>query len=180
MDITINNEVLRKEHLTMGEFLVMLMGFYNVRYKDCFEDLVNRKIIYRNVFDKDDMVLSDNTKNLITNILMKSDKRVTGGDIDFPSLAKKLQDIYPDGCKAGTSYSWRDNTEIIANKLRALVVIHHFSFTEEEAVKATKSYVSYFNKDNMEDMQLLKYFILKTKKDGDVSSMFMTIIENNR
>jgi len=179
MDITINNEVLKKEHLTMGEFLVMLMGFYNVRYKDCFDSLVDKKIIYKNVFDKDDMVLSDNTRNLITNILMKSDKRMSNSNIDFTKLAKKLQDLYPTGCKSGTTYSWRDNTETIADKLRALVVVHHFSFTEEEAIKATKEYVSFFGEDKG-NMQLLKYFILKTKKDGDIESMFMTIIENNR
>lgn len=162
----------------MGEFLVMLMGFYNVRYKDCFDDLVSKGIIYKNVFDKDSMVLSDNTRNLITNILMKSDKRITSSSIDFTALAKKLQDIYPSGCKSGTTYSWRGDTEAIADKLRALVVVHHFIFTEEEAIKATKEYVGSF--ENKEDMQLLKYFILKTKRDGEVDSMFMTIIENNR
>ena len=90
-----------------------------------------------------------------------------------------MQDIFPQGCKSGTTYSWRDKTETVAQKLRALVVIHHFSFTKEEALKATKEYVDSFSEDK-EKMQLLKYFILKTHNDKSIDSMFMTIIENNR
>lgn len=163
----------------MGEFLVMLMGFYNIKYKDCFDELISRQIIAKNLFDKDSMVLSDNTRNLVSNILIMSDKRITNSNIDFISLAERLQNLYPKGCKSGTTYSWRGDTEEIAQKLRALVVVHNFSFTEEDAVKATKEYVDSYG-ESYDKMQLLKYFILKTSKDGEIDSMFMTIIENNR
>ena len=63
-----------------------------------------------------------------------------------------------------------------------MVAKHHFTFTEKEAIDATKEYVnSYEHSDKY--LQLLKYFILKTVKEGsdtDISSLFMTIIENNR
>lgn len=179
MKITINTDVLQEEHLTMGEFLVMLMGFYNVKYKDCFDNLVNRRIISKNVFEKDDMVLSNNTRDWIANIILKSDERACKYNIDFITLAAKMMDIYPKGCKAGTTYAWSDDLNAIAGKLRTLVVVHNFMFTEEEALKATKEYVESY-KDDMEKMQLLKYFILRTSKDGTIDSMFMTIIENNR
>lgn len=70
-------------------------------------------------------------------------------------------------------------TPLIAHKLRTLVVEYNFSFTEQEALRATEEYVKSFS-DDKSHMQLLKYFILKTSKDNDMESMFMTIIENNR
>ena len=179
MKITIDTEILQRNNLSLGEFLVMLFGYCNVKYKENFDKLVEKNIISKNLFDKDSMVLSNNTRNLVTSILLKSDNRVEESTIDFTELAKKLQDIFPQGYRSGTTYSWRDKTETIAQKLRALVVIHHFSFTEEEALRATKEYVDSFNEDK-EKMQLLKYFILKTHSDKNIDSMFMTIIENNR
>lgn len=179
MKITIDTEVLQGNNITFGEFLVMLMGYYDTKYKDNFDKLIEKGVINRNLFDKDAMVLSNNTRNLVTSILLKSDNRVKESAIDFTELAKKLQGIFPQGCRPGTTYSWRDKTETIAQKLRALVVVHHFSFTEKEAIKATKEYVDSFGEDK-EKMQLLKYFILRTHNDKDIDSMFMTIIENNR
>lgn len=179
MKITIDTEVLQGNNLTLGEFLVMLFGYCNVGYKENFDKLVEKNIINKNLFDEDSMILSNNTRNLVTSILLKSDNRVKESSIDFTELAKKLQEIFPQGYRSGTTYSWRDKTETIAQKLRALVVIHHFSFTEKEAISATKEYVDSFKEDK-EKMQLLKYFILKTHNDGNIDSMFMTIIENNR
>lgn len=179
MNISIDTKVLQEKHLTMGEFLVMLMGFYNIKYKDCFDKLISKHIISRNLFDKDSMVLSDNTRNLVTNILTMSDKRVVSSGINFNTLAERLQNLYPKGCKSGTTYPWRGDTEEIAQKLRTLMVVHNFSFTEEEAIRATEEYIESYGESN-DKMQLLKYFILKTKRDGEIDSMFMTIIENNR
>jgi len=183
MKITINTEVLQRHNLTFGEFLVMLMGYYDIKYKESLDDLVRDKVIQLNVFNKDELVLSNNTRDLVTKILLESDDKVRESNIDFTLLAEKLQAIYPSGCKAGTSHSWRGETEDIAQKLRALVVMHHFSFTEEEAIKATEEYVESYGEE-CQHMQLLKYFILRTKRQDDdsveIDSMFMTIIENNR
>lgn len=183
MKITIDTEVLHKEGMSLGEFLTLLIGYYDVSYKKSYDKLIEDAVVSPNLFAKDEMVLSDNARNLVTKILLESDDKVKDSKIDFTSLAEKLQEIFPQGCRTGTTYSWRDKTEVIAQKLRALVVVHHFSFTEEEAIKATKEYVDSMSND-LERMMLLKYFILKTRKqdDGsvDIDSMFMTIIENNR
>ena len=183
MKITINTEVLKKLHLTMGDFLVMLIGYYDVNYKDTLDKLIRDGTLEKNVFNPYDMVLSNNTKNLVAGILLESDERANSLGIDFETLAEKLQDIYPDGVKPGTTYCWRGDTTTIAMKLRALVAKHGFAFTEEEAVKATKEYVDTFKDKDPKQMSLLATFILKTKRQPDgneVDSMFMTIIENNR
>lgn len=178
MKLTINTEVLQREHISLGAFLVLLLGYYDLKYKECYNTLIRDGTIQPNLFDKESIVLSDNTKNLITKILIESDEKVINSNIDLNSLASKMQDLYPKGNKPCTSYSWRDKTEVIAQKLRTLIAKHDFTFTEEEALRATKEYVESF--DNKEKMKLLKYFILKTTHDGQVDSPFMTIIENNR
>ena len=93
MKITIDTEVLKREHLTMGEFLVMLIGYYDVKYKDVLDKLIDKGIVNRSVFDKYDMVLSNNTKNLIAKTLLESDERANSLGIDYEVLAKKLQEI---------------------------------------------------------------------------------------
>ena len=184
MKITIDTEVLKREHLTMGEFLVMLIGYYDVKYKDVLDKLIDKGIVNRSVFDKYDMVLSNNTKNLIAKTLLESDEKANSLGIDYEALAKKLQEIYPSGVKPGTTYFWRGDTSAIAQRLRALVAKYDFTFTEEEAIKATKEYVNSFKDNETKQMSLLGFFILKIKKtdDGDreIDSLFMTIIENNR
>lgn len=180
MKITINPEILQSEHLTMADFLVLLIGYYGINYKETLDSLIDKGVVQPNLFNRMSMVMSDNTKNHIAQILMQSDDKALYSGIDFLSLAQKLQQLYPAGIKPGTTYSWRGTTEEIAQKLRTLVVKHNFSFTEQEAIKATKDYVSYFT-GSKQTMQLLKYFILKTNtSEEDIQSSFMSIIENNR
>lgn len=179
MKITIDTEILQRNNFTLGEFLVMLFGYCDVKYKENFDKLVEKSIISKNLFDKDSMVLSNNTRDLIAKVLIESDAKVMGYELNFEELAKKLQDIYPKGNKPGTTYNWGDNTTVIAFKLRTLVAKYGFIFTEDEAIKATKEYVESFEDDN-KNMKLLKYFILRTSKNDSIDSMFMTIIENNR
>jgi hypothetical protein len=183
MKLTINTDVLSKENITLGEFLVMLMGYYKVNYKECFDKLVDTGIIQPNLFKELDIVLSEKSKSLIQRLLVESDDKIVNCGInDFESLARALQMIYPHGNKPGTTYSWRGEIEEIAHKLRALIVEHNFRFTEKEAIDAVKEYVNSFK--DFKYMHLLKFFILKTYSNEvghkEIDSLFMTIIENNR
>lgn len=179
MKFTVNTDVLQSENLSIGDFLVLLVGYYNINYKECLDRLARNNIININVFNPNEVILSNNTRDLVSTILISSDDKIINGGIDYLTLAEELQAIYPKGNKSGTTYSWQDKTEVIAHKLCTLVVQYDFSFTEQEAIRATEEYVKSFS-DDKSHMQLLKYFILKTNKDGDMESMFMTIIENNR
>ena len=183
MKITVNTEVLQKYHLSLSEFLVLLIGYYDIDYRQIVGNLCDNKLVDRDLFNKDAIVLSDNTRILVAKILTESDDRINNCGIkDFDALANSLMECYPSGNKPGTSYSWRGAVDEIAQKLRTIVVKYNFIFTEEEAIAAVKEYVSSF--EDQKFMQLLKYFILKTIDDGqghkEIDSLFMTIIENNR
>lgn len=181
MKITINTDVLNRHNLSLGEFLAMLMAYLDIDYTLVYNKLIDKKLAEKNLYSEKGLILSDNVKNLIARILIESDDKLLNCGIeDFEALAEKLQNIFPDNNKPGTSYPWRGKITEIAQKLRILVVKFDFQFTEEEAVNATKEYVDSFKKEDYKHMKLLKYFIFKVRKDTDFNSDFMTIIENNR
>lgn len=179
MKITINTEVLQKEGLSLNDFLVLLIGYYDVNYRETLDNLKDKGVIQPSLFNKMSMVLSNNTRDYVASILVKCDEKVMECGIDFMHLARKLQAIYPQGNKPGTSYSWTGDTETIALKLRILVSKYDFAFTEGMAINATKEYVSLFGEDKKK-MLLLKNFLLRTNTGNhEMESMFMTILENN-
>lgn len=183
MKITINTDVLKKYNLTLGEFLVLLMSHYGQSYTKSYDSLVTKGLANKNLFEEFALVLSDNSKALIAKILIESDDRAIKSNIDFEALAMTLQNLYPQGTKAGKTYLWRGTVDEIAQKLRVLVVKYDFAFTEQEAIDATKEYVNTFTPP-YQMMHTLKNFLSYTKKDSsghyEIESMFMTIIENHR
>ena len=181
MRITIDTDILSRNNMSLGEFLVLLLGYNNCNFDECFGSLVDKKLADIDKYTMGNIVLSGNSKDLIVRILTEADERLKKSPIkDFYKLAAELRNIYPEGNKAGTTYLWRGTVEETAQKLMVLVTVHGFIYTKDEAIKATKEYVNSF-KGNRSHMKLLKYFLLRTNvKEGEIYSDFMTIIEKNR
>lgn len=181
MKWTIDSTVLEKYNLSMDEFILLLFLARGGDIQKCLSSLLAKKWVDRNIFHPEQVVLSLETKETVQGILLDSDKLVNGKQDDFNALADKLREIFPKGNKAGTNYNWRSSTAEIARKLKNLVVKYNCKFTEEEAIEATKAYVSSFNGD-YKYMKLLKYFLLKTPRnnngDVEIESDFMTYLEN--
>lgn len=178
MKITINTEILKRHNLSLGEFLVMLLGYYDIDIQNCQNNIIKKYLAEKNLFKDIGIILSNNSKDLVAQILMESDEKAINSGINFNDLAYQLQQLYPNGIKTGKTYSWRGTTKEIAQKLRTLVVKYDFMFTTEEAVNAVKEYISWFNKPYT-NMHILKNFLLWTK-DNSMESVFMSIIDNNR
>lgn len=178
MNITINEKLLEQYNLSVEEFLILYICSKDYNIKELLDIVIAKGYANKDVFDEYKAVVSDNNKDLIANIIINSDKKVIDKEKDFLILANKMRDLYPSGKKPGTNYSWKDSGIVIAQKLKTLVSKFGCSFTEEEALDATKKYIESFN-GNYTYMQLLKYFILKTDKaTGDIKSDFMSLIEN--
>ena len=181
MRLTIDQTVLDKHGISIGEFMVLYLTANKVDVKTCMDNLVAKGLADRNLFSENSIVLSDKTKELVSTIAIDSDKSVVDKDAEFIELANELRELYPAGRKEGTTYMWRGTTAEIAKKLKTLVVKYKYSFTREQVLKATKEYISSFN-GNYKKMRLLKYFILKSERDADdnvnVISELMTLIEN--
>lgn len=183
MKIPINTNVLSKYNLTLGQYLVLLSSYYNLDYDTIKKELIDKRLAEINLFHDFPPIISDNTKSLIAKIIIESDDKLLSCPIkNFETLAETLQQYYPEGNKTGKTYLWRSTVDVIAQKLRTLVVKHDFIFTEEEAMQAVDEYVSSF-KPPYTYMHTLQNFILYTKKENgkyEMESLFMTIIENNR
>lgn len=176
--ITIDYNVLKDYNLTIDEFLVLLLNYKDVDILKTNELLIKKELANRDVFNNLYLVLSNNTKDFISNVIVESDKKVQNFKLDYLDLASKLREIFPEGKKNGTCYMWRDSNTIIAKKLKTLVSKFDYKFTEEQAINATKEYVKSFN-GNYTYMQLLKYFILKQDPiTKEYRSDFMSYIEN--
>lgn len=178
MNISINQSILNKYGMSIEEFLVLYLCSKDFDIEEIIKSLINKGFANRNLYNKVTAVISNNTKELISSILIDSDKSVIDKDEEFNRVAEKMKEVFPDGRKPGTTYYWKDSTAVIARKLKTLVAKFNFKFTEEQAITATREYVKSFNGD-YQYMQLLKYFILKTDNHtGELRSDFMSIIEN--
>lgn len=181
MKLAINEKILAENNLTLNEYLFLLFNARGGDVHECIASLIAKGWAGADLFDDTKIVLSDNTKENVFNVLVDSDKLVENKQDDFETIANKLREIFPKGNKAGTNYNWRGSTAEIARKLKNLVVKYGCKFTEEEAIEATKAYVASFNGD-YKYMKLLKYFLLKTPRnnngDVEIESDFMTYLEN--
>lgn len=182
MKLTIDQFVLENHDLTIEEFMLLYLSANSVNIKSCMDSLVAKGLADRDLFSKDNIIVSDKIKKLISTIIIDSDKNIIDKDAEFIELAKELRELYPAGRKDGTTYMWRGTTAEVAKKLKTLVVKYGFVINKESVIKATKEYVNSFN-GNYRYMPLLKYFILKSVKDADgnvdIKSELMSIIENS-
>jgi len=178
MNISVSEDVLKKYELSLNEFLLLYLCSRETDINSVAKSLVQKGLADKSLKEEFIVVVSDNIKELIATILIDSAKAVLNKNSDFIDLANKMREIFPAGRKPDTTYYWRDSTQLIARKLSTLVTKFDISFTEEEALNATRRYVNSFNGD-YRFMQLLKYFILKTDKNtGEIKSEFMSLLQN--
>lgn len=184
MKYVIDTDKLDQYNITKDELLYCLSLYWNAKITNSTVTSCNMKgMLYTDLDENNQYVISLNKTGTDTLESYFSDCQIVEnkeGKDRFEILADKLREIYPKGKKDGTAYQWRDSTKIIANKLKAVVRYYKTSFTDEEAITATKKYVEGFN-GNYTYMQLLKYFISKKEmKNGELveSSQLLSYIEN--
>lgn len=183
MKIVIDDRLLPEYDLTLSEVLFLLFIESGGNTKECITSLVNKGWGGRDLFDDDSIVLSDNNKEKLYEIIVDSEKIIQDKKDELEQLAIKLMELYPEGRKPGTTYKWRGSVAEITRKLKNLVAKYNCKFTEEQAIKATKDYISSFNGD-YRFMKLLKYFLLKAPRnnngDVEIESDFMAYLEDTK
>ena len=181
MKFTIDEEILNKYDLSVGDFMILYLGMKSLNIKSIIESLVARGLADKNLFSEGNIVVSNKVKDILSTIVIESDENVLNKDEEFIELANELRDLYPAGRKEGTTYMWRGTTAEIVKKLKTLVVKYGYTFTKDQVINATKEYINSFN-GNYKRMTILKYFFLKTERDADdninVISELMSLIEN--
>lgn len=179
MKFTIDSEQCSNNGVSLGEILALIAIANDVDIGKSTQILIAEGLVSSAGTNK--IRLTNKGTEKLNNVVIDSIDYTTKDENRLESLAKKLQEIYPSGRKEGTNYMWRGTNAEIVRKLKTLETKYNFKFSDEQAIKATETYVKSFN-GNYRFMQLLKYFILKAGRDSDsnieIKSEFMSLIEN--
>ena len=183
MKYIIDTEILKREGIRLDEALYLLSVYKKrpINFNTVQKAKIENKILkFEN--PRDPTKITPKGQSIIESILAKSKIHVSSDNLErYKALADKMREIYPKGLKPGTNYQWRDSTAIIADRLIKLVAKYSIEFTDEEAVDATKRYITSFN-GNYKYMQILKYFISKQKPvegaPAEQNSQFLSFLQN--
>lgn len=183
MKLFIDTDKIDKDIGVGGLLYLTALHFNCTINKDTIDRLNDRGLIFINSFK--DGIPSNVSPTKESREIVEgtyADMEISGKDNDdrFDNLADKLRELFPTGRKPGTQLQWRDSTKVIAQRLKAFVKKFNIEFTDEQAIEATKKYISGFN-GNYQFMQVLKYFIMKAgKEDGTaiINSQLLSYMEN--
>ena len=183
MKYIIDTEILKREGIRLDEALYLLSVYKKrpINFNTVQKAKIENKILkFEN--PRDTTKITPKGQSIIESILAKSKIHVSSDNLErYKALADKMREIYPKGLKPGTNYQWRDSTAIIADRLIKLVAKYSIEFTDEEAIDATKRYITSFN-GNYKYMQILKYFISKQKPvegaPAEQNSQFLSFLQN--
>lgn len=177
MNLAINDEILNNHGLSLSEFACILY------YLDGNTDILNKELCEK-VWKKgflikiiDGFKIDNNKFSEIETMVAKATIVQSKGD-RLLNLANSLRKLFPEGKKPGTNYYWRDNPNIIAQRLSIFLKKYGDTYTDEQIINATKRYIESFN-GNYQFMQLLKYFISKqNKQTGEPNSELASYLAN--
>lgn len=187
MTISLNDKVIKKSGVSLGEVLLMIAIQNNVDF-NATESELKKKGLISTSYDKTThlpvgLFVTSTGNSIVNKVILDSDKAV--GTKEFieriENLVPQLQSIYPEGKKQGTNRYWRGSQRDIKEKLQSFFKKYGGDYTDEQIIDATKEYVKSFN-GNYSYMRTLQYFIWKEElKDGTKSpiSELATIIENS-
>ena len=162
MKITIDEEVCEKYGMTMSELLMILLVKLGVNILELGEQMASVEMIIPDNTINGKYVITQRWNNVAENIILDSDKYKQPID-RLEQLVIKLQKIFPEGKKEGTSQYWRGNKREISLRLKKFFKLYDNTYTDEQILTAAKNYVETFN-GQYNYMRVLKYFIWKDEK----------------
>ena len=186
MRVVIDEQICNNYNIQLDEFLYLLTLYLNKPITpDTIKNVYHKGyVVAEKINDvgdiiklRPDLYLFKTVSTILDESQAEANKKP---DERYINLAERMIALYPTGKKPGTNYMWRDSKNIIAKRLKNLLLKYKIKASDEEIVNATKRYVESFNGD-YRYMQLLKYFISKkTAIDGSIeeSSQLMSYLEN--
>lgn len=181
MKITIDDELCKQHNIPLEELLVALAIKMGGDILTIMDTLLQKEVIVR---PEGEFLLTKDWSDTIDTVLLDSDLRAQPVT-RLEKLVIKLQALFPEGKKDGTTQYWRGNKREISLRLKKFFKLYGDEYTDEEILSATKRYVENFN-GLYGKMRILKYFIWKDEKkiseDGSLKIMetsdLATLLEN--
>lgn len=162
MKYILDDSIVEKSELTMGELLILLLIKLGVNIHNTIKEMENKEMIKCDMFNH--FAVYKKWDIEATNLLLKGDAHKS--DDSLIKLAKTLREIFPKGKKPGTTKQFRSNTTNVVNKLRRFFKEYGTKYTSRDIINATQKYVTSFN-GNYSYMRVLEYFIWKDVKKID-------------
>ena len=162
MKITIDEDVCKKYGMTMSELLMILLVKLGVNILELGEQMVDVQMIVPHDTKNGKYLVTQRWNDITESIILDSDKYKQPVD-KLDQLVIKLQEIFPEGKKEGTSQYWRGNKREISLRLKKFFKLYDNTYTDEQILTAAKNYVETFN-GQYNYMRVLKYFIWKDEK----------------
>lgn len=158
MKYVIDEEVARKHNLSITELMLL------AAIQQCSQPI---KLIVE-LFEKGCLVevegnyyVTQHWSDEMASVLLESDETVPKQDRVL-TLVQKMKEYFPKGLKVGSA-AWRGNDRELSLRMKKFFKLYGNKWSDEQILAATKEYVESFNGD-YRFMQILKYFILKSKK----------------
>lgn len=171
MTISLNDKVISKSGLSIGEVLLLIAIQNNVDFTVAESSLRAKGFVSLSYNSEthlpEGLFVTNKGNSVLSGIILDSDKDVGTHEFSqrIEALVPQLQAIFPEGKNFNNQY-WRGNKTDIKRKLQTFFKKYGNDYTDEQIINATKSYVSGFN-SSYQYMRLLQYFIWKEEiKDG--------------
>lgn len=156
MKLILDEKKCLKKNLTLQETLIVAaisMGNYN----QVLQNLINRNIT-------DGNKLQTPWEDITNELLGLNEEE------HLKMLASQMQQCFPRDKVPGTAYYYRCNTREIILKLKKFFEIYG-EYPDDKIINATKKFIASFRGD-YRFLPLIKYFILKNKKEMDETGEF--------
>lgn len=181
MKITIDEELCNQHNIPLEELLVALAIKIGGNIFTIMDILLQKEVIMQS---EGEFLTTKDWGDTIDTILLDSDLKAQPAT-RLEKLVIKLQVLFPEGKKDGTTQYWRGNKREISLRLKKFFKLYGDDYTDDEIIDATKKYIENFH-GMYGKMRILKYFIWKDEKrvseDGTLriveTSDLATMLEN--
>lgn len=161
MNYVINEDICKKKGMDLPSLLAVLLVKTGVNITELFNDLVNKKVLVKDMFSEGFLV-TQRWDSVCSDILLSADKSVPSDERLLP-LAESLMKLFPAGKKEGSTLYWRGNKKDNRERLQKFFKLYGNKYSDEQILQATKKYVESFN-GQYTYMRTLKYFIWKDER----------------
>lgn len=158
MKYMIDEEVAKKHGLSIAELMLLASIQQYSQPFDLISQLVEKECL---IEVNGHFYVTQHWADEVASILLESDSSVPKQDRVL-TLVQKMKEYFPKGLKVGSA-AWRGNDRELSLRMKKFFKLYGDKWSDEQILAATKDYVDSFNGD-YRFMQILKYFILKSKK----------------
>lgn len=156
----IDEEVIKKSPLSIGDVLALLMLSNGVEYVATLKELEDRGYV---VYYQGNYYLTPTSKDILRDLLLMAEK--TDEKEKAEDVAKRLVEAFPEGRRDNSSQHWRCSVREASLRLREFSKMFG-QYSADDIVDAAKRYVASFGNDRRL-MRTVKYFIWKAEEvDG--------------